>query len=143
TVKVLAEKYGIEYLIRAFALVKKRHEELPLKLLIVGGGPQEAFLKGLAADLGISAVTTFTGRVDHARVPDFHNMLSVSVSVSTLDSESFGVAILEASTCAKPVVVSSVGGLPEVVENVLTGIVVTQCDPEQHAEIMGTAISHH
>ena len=134
TVKVLAEKYGIQYLIRAFALVKARHEDLPLKLLIVGGGPQEAFLKGLAAELGISAVTTFTGRVDHALVPDFHNMLSVSVSVSTLDSESFGVAILEASACAKPVVVSSVGGLPEVVEDGVTGIIVPPRDPERTAE---------
>jgi glycosyltransferase involved in cell wall biosynthesis len=134
TVKVLAEKYGIQYLIRAFALVKKKHSDLPLKLLIVGGGPQEAFLKKLVEDLGISAQTTFTGRVEHARVPDYFNMLSIPVFASTLDSESFGVAVLEASACAKPVVVSSVGGLPEVVEDGVTGLVVPRRDPERTAD---------
>jgi glycosyltransferase involved in cell wall biosynthesis len=61
-------------------------------------------------------------------------MLSVSVSVSTLDSESFGVAVLEAAACEKPVVVSSVGGLPEVVEDGVTGLVVPPRDPVRTAD---------
>ncbi len=134
TVKTLAEKYGTEYLVRAFALVKARHPGLPLKLLLVGGGPQEAALRQLVAALGLEAVTRFTGRVGHAEVADYQNMLSVSVSVSTQDSESFGVAVLEASACGKPVVVSSVGGLPEVVEDGVTGLVVPPRDPQRTAE---------
>lgn len=133
TVKTMAEKYGVEYLVRAFALVKARHPGLPLKLLLVGGGPQEAALKRLAAELGVERDARFTGRVGHADVPDYQNMLSVSVSVSTLDSESFGVAVLEASACEKPVVVSSVGGLPEVVEDGVTGLVVPPRDTERTA----------
>ena len=46
---------------------------------------------------------------------------SISVFVSILHSESFGVSVIEAGACSKPVVVSNVGGLPEVVEENVTG----------------------
>lgn len=122
TVKALEKQYGIEYLIRAFHQVRCRHPQLPLKLLIVGGGSLQSYLKGLASNLGLDNCVVFTGRVPYDDVSKYHNMLSVSVSVS--NSESFGVAIIEASACEKPVIVSSVGGLPEVVEDGVTGIVV-------------------
>lgn len=134
TVKTLADKYGIEYLIRAFDLVKRRRPLLPLKLLLVGSGPQEGALKRLVADLGLQADTIFTGRVSHAFVPDYHNMLSVAVFLSTQESESFGVAVLEASACGKPVVVSGVGGLTEVVDSGVTGIVVPARNPDRAAD---------
>ena len=126
TVKTLEEKYGIEYLIRAFQIVKAKYLEMPLKLLIVGGGLLEKHLKSLADDLGLNRCTVFTGFIPHSEIPKYHNMLSVSVSVS--NSESFGVAIIEACACEKPVVVSDVGGLPEVVEDGVTGIVVPSRD---------------
>lgn len=128
TVKALEEKYGIEYLIRAFHLVRHRHPELPLKLLIVGSGSLEQDLKVLVSELGLNDYAVFAGRVRYDDVPMYHNMLSVSVSVSVSNSESFGVAIIEASACEKPVVVSNVGGLPEVVEDGITGIVVPPRD---------------
>lgn len=132
TVKTLEEKYGIEYLIKAFKIVNDKHPKLPLKLLIVGGGSLEKKLKDLTKDLGIENKTIFTGKVPYGDVPKYHNMLSVFVSVS--DSESFGVAIIEASACEKPVVVSDVGGLPEVVEDGITGFVVPPKDPVKTAE---------
>ncbi len=131
TIKTLEEKYGIEYLIRAFAVVKQKQQELPLKLLIVGDGNLRKKLEELASNLGIVKDTVFTGKIKHNLVPQYVNMLSVSVSVS--NSESFGVAIIEASACGKPVVVSNVGGLPEVVENGVTGFVVPRKDPEATA----------
>lgn len=131
TVKTLEEKYGIEYLIRAFALVKQRCPGRRLKLLIVGGGSQEEHLKSLARGLGVAADTVFTGQVPHDQTPTYQNMLDISVTLSNL--ESFGVAVLEASACAKPVVVSNVGGLPEVVEDGVTGYVVEPRSPEQAA----------
>jgi glycosyltransferase involved in cell wall biosynthesis len=127
TVKTLEEKYGIEYLIRAFDVVRRKHPQLPLKLLIVGGGSLEAQLKGLANELGLHEHAVFTGQVAYDDVPRYQNMLSISVSVSVV-SESFGVAVIEASACEKPVVVSNMGGLPEVVENENTGIVVPPRD---------------
>lgn len=132
TVKTLEEKYGIEYLIKAFKVVSDKYQKLPLKLLIVGGGSLEKELKQLTKDLNIENKTIFTGKVPFEDVPRYHNMLSVSVSVS--NSESFGVAIIEASACAKPVVVSNVGGLPEVVEDGITGFVVPPRDEKETAK---------
>ena len=134
TVKTLEEKYGIEYLIRAFKIVSDKYPGLPLKLLIVGGGSLENKLKNLAKQLQIDNKTIFTGKVPYNEVPKYQNMLTISVSVSVSDSESFGVAILEASACEKPVVVSNVGGLTEVVEDGVTGIIVPPRNPEKTAE---------
>lgn len=132
TIKALEEKYGVEYLIKAFKIVSDKHPNLSLKLLIVGGGSLEDSLKSLTKELNIEEKTIFAGKVPFEDVPKYHNMLSVSVSVS--NSESFGVAIIEASSCAKPVVVSDVGGLPEVVEDEVSGLVVPPRDPEKTAE---------
>ncbi len=128
TVKRLEEIYGIEFLIRAFKIVKDKFPEMPVKLLIVGGGSLEKKLKELASSLGISGDTIFTGRVPYDEVPEYHNMLDIYVTVSL--NESFGVAILEASACERPVVVSNVGGLPDVVEDGITGFIVQPRDPE-------------
>lgn len=134
TVKTLEDKYGIEYLIRTFKIVSDKYLNLPLKLLIVGGGSLESSLKKLVKELNIEDKTVFTGKVPFTDVPKYHNMLSVSVSVSVSNSESFGVAIIEASSCGKPVVVSNVGGLPEVVEDGISGFVVPPRDPRKTAE---------
>lgn len=134
TVKTLEDKYGIEYLIKAFKIVSDKYPDLPLKLLIVGGGSLEGSLKSLVKELNLEDKTIFTGKVPFKDVPKYHNMLSVSASVSIVNSESFGVAIIEASSCAKPVVVSNVGGLPEVVEDGVSGFVVPSRDPQKTAE---------
>lgn len=128
TIKTLEEKYGIKYLLRAFEIVSSKYPNLPLKLLVVGNGSLDIELKKLALELCIDDKTIFAGKVPFETVPKYHNMLSVSVSVSVSNSESFGVAIIEASACEKPVVVSNVGGLPEVVEDGVTGIIVPPRD---------------
>ena len=134
TIKTLEEKYGVEYLIRAFSIVKERHKNLPLKLLIVGGGSLLEKLKSLAQELSISSDVIFTGRIPWAKVPYYDNIIDIPVFLSTVDSESFGVAIIEASACEKPVIVSDVGGLPEVVDNEETGFVVPRKNEYAAAE---------
>jgi glycosyltransferase involved in cell wall biosynthesis len=61
-------------------------------------------------------------------------MLDIFVAVS--QEESFGVAVLEASACEKPVVVSNVGGLPEVVTDKETGFLVEKNNPAAIAEAL-------
>ncbi|MHB8579929.1 MAG: glycosyltransferase [Ignavibacteriaceae bacterium] len=124
TVKSLEDKYGIDFLIRTFKLVKDRYPELPLKLLIVGKGTKESELKRLVVELGIEDVTKFTGFVNYDEIHEYQNMIDIAVFVSTEDSESFGVSVLEASACGKPVIVSDAGGFPEVVEKDVTGLIV-------------------
>ena len=126
TVKTLASKYGIDTLLRAFARLAPRHDGLRLR--IVGDGPDRAALHALAAQLGIDARCEFVGAVAHADVPAQLRGLDIFVAASRLDSESFGVAVIEASACALPVVVTRVGGLPEVVSENETGLIVERDD---------------
>jgi glycosyltransferase involved in cell wall biosynthesis len=132
TVKSLAPKYGVDLLLRAFAGLLNNPQVLalpqPCRLMIVGDGPQRAELEALAAELGIAAQTTFVGAVAHRDVPAWLNRLDIYAAPSRLDSESFGVAVIEASACAVPVVVSDAGGLPEVVRDGETGLVVPRDD---------------
>ncbi len=140
TVKTLAPKYGIDVLIRAFALARESmikgnyKDAAKLRLLIVGGGPDETKLKNLARELNIADITTFCGRVPHEEVPKYLNSMDIYVAVSVSESESFGVAIIEASACGLPVIVSDVGGLPEVVVANKTGLIVRREDVSGTAE---------
>lgn len=132
TVKSLEHNYGIKYLINAFVLLVEKHPALPIKLLIVGGGSMINFLKELIVKKKVRERTIFTGPVPFTEVPRFQNMLDIAVYPSV--SESFGVSVLESSACEKPVVVSNVGGLPEVVKDGETGIIVEKQNPKQTAE---------
>jgi glycosyltransferase involved in cell wall biosynthesis len=131
TVKTLSSKYGIDYLIRAFKIVKENNSDLSLKLMIVGEGEDKIKLVNLCENLNISGDVIFVGKVNNDLVPNYINMMDIYVALSI--SESFGVAIVEASACEKPVVVSNVGGLPEVVDNIKTGFVVKSKNPEEAA----------
>ena len=113
-----------------------------MKLLIVGSGIEEIQLKNLVKKLKLENETLFTGYINQDEVQDYHNMLDISVSVSIDNSESFGVAVLEASSCGKPVIVSNVGGLPEVVEDGRTGIVIEPMDANSLAEALSFLIEN-
>ena len=132
TIKSVEKKYGTEYLVTAFKKVKENHPNLSLKLLIVGGGSMISHIKTLVANLGIESDVQVTGFVSYNKIPGYHRMLDIYVAVSTEDSESFGVAILEASACETPVIVSNVGGLPEVVDNNITGFII----PHSNVEVL-------
>jgi glycosyltransferase involved in cell wall biosynthesis len=132
TVKSLAPKYGIDLLLRAFALLIEDPDVqatgLDCRLAIVGEGPSRLELQTLAQALHIDGRTTFQGAVPHAEVPACLNRFDIYAAASRFDSESFGVAVIEASACAVPVVVTDVGGLPEVVIADRTGLVVPRED---------------
>jgi glycosyltransferase involved in cell wall biosynthesis len=123
TVRSLERGYGIEYLIQAFAALCHRRLPCSLRLLIVGAGSQRTRLERLAKTLGIENKTEFVGWIPHHRVPDYLRRMAIFVAPS-VHEESFGVAVLEASAAGLPVVASRVGGLPEVVEDGKTGLLV-------------------
>jgi len=128
TVKYLEPTYGIDILIRAFALARNvaarecRSLSATMRLLIVGDGSQRSKLERLARELGVHGATEFLGRIPHEQVPSVLNRFSIYAALSR--QESFGVAVAEASACGLPVLVSRVGGMPEVVDDGVTGIVV-------------------
>lgn len=134
TVKSLTHTYGVDILIKSFAillqtLTKERYQTAKeLELHIVGTGPDENNLRQLAIELGIHDKVLFIGQVDNSQVPKELEKFDIYVALSR--SESFGVAIIEASSTGLPVIVSNVGGLPEVVIDGITGIIVPPENPE-------------
>lgn len=134
TVKRLEHKYAVDTLIKAFSRAKDVMQGIDpeisskLRLTIVGEGAERDRLVKLTEKLGIAMVTQFTGGISHDQVPSYLNSFDVYVALSRLDSESFGVAILEASACNIPVIVSDVSGFKEVVENNVTGLIVPRDD---------------
>jgi len=146
TVKLMAHKYGIDTLIESFSVLRDRlmssHPEVAknLYLRLVGDGPQEKELASLARNLNVSDYVQFVGRVNHLDVPGELSKFDIYVALSRLDSESFGVAIVEASAANRPVVVSNVGGLPEVVVDGVTGMVVPKEDPQAAAKALESLV---
>jgi len=132
TIKTLDSNYGIDVLVRAFRIVKDKYPNERLKLLLVGGGPLINEISRLVEELNLTGDTVITGPVSYDCISDYHNMLTIPVFVS--NSESFGVAVIEANACERPVVVSNVGGLPEVVVDFQTGIIVPPRDPRATAD---------
>ena len=132
TIKTLEKDYAIDVLIKAFSIVYKGSSALDLNLMICGDGSLKAELIQLVAELEIDHVTTFTGFIQHEEVPGYLDKMDIFCCFS--DEESFGVAVVEAMAMGKPVVVSDAAGLPEVVENGLSGAIVPRQNPEQAAE---------
>jgi len=131
TIKWLEPIYGIHFLIEAFDLVCLQKPETDLRLLIVGEGSQRQNLEALVKEKGLSDRVEFVGGVQASETPKYHQRISIFAALSL--QESFGVAVLEAAACGVPAVVTNVGGLPEVVEDNKTGLVVDSANPRQAA----------
>lgn len=134
-VKKLEPKYGIDVLLRAFAIVLSR-ARVPVRLQITGDGTQRGNLEQLASQLGLGQSVTFTGAVPHRDVPKVLETFKIFVVPSVSHSESFGVAAVEASASGLPVVASRIGGLPEVVVDSINGLLVPARDPAALAEAL-------
>lgn len=133
TVKTLKPKYGIDTLLRAFARAKEL-AALPIRLRIYGSGPEEESLKALARELGIGEDVLWGGFIDNRLVPDALREMHIFAAFSRLDSESFGVAAVEAMAAGLPVVASTAPGFTEVVEQGVCGLLAQPDDVEAHAK---------
>ena len=139
SVKSLKSIYGIDTLIEAFALTVAKLSAHNVRLEITGSGPELAALQKLAMKLGVEDKVVFRGAVKHAQVPQVLSALDVYVALSR--SESFGVAILEASACERPVVVSDAEGPVEVTVEGVTGFIVPKDNPEAASEKLVTLLT--
>lgn len=128
TVKKLEDKYGIDILIKSFALFVGKFPDLKTRLVIVGEGSKREELISLSKKLNVFEKCEFVGSVKHEEVPRWLSKLDVFLALSRLDSESFGVSVIEAMSCELPVIVSNIGGLKEVVANEETGLIVPNED---------------
>lgn len=101
-----------------------------VRLTIAGEGPERSALEALAGRLGIRHSVDFTGWVNPARVPALINGATLVLMPS--DWEGLPLAGIEAALMARPIVATPVGGLPELVDNGKSGLLVGS-DPDQLA----------
>jgi glycosyltransferase involved in cell wall biosynthesis len=126
----LSGEKNIELAVRSFARVLKTVPEASLS--IFGEGRLRGDLERLAEKLGVADRVVFRGYVEDKA--SLYGGLRV-LAVPSL-RESFGIAALEAMGCGVPVVATSVGGLPEVVADGETGIIVPDGDEAAFAEAL-------
>ncbi len=98
-------------------IFERVQKAVPARLLLIGDGPERSLAERLARDGGFADKTTFLGNVAAIEtiLPAARLMLLPS------DAESFGLAALEAMACGVPVIGTAAGGLPEVVEDGVSG----------------------
>jgi N-acetyl-alpha-D-glucosaminyl L-malate synthase BshA len=113
--------------VKIFAKVAK---EIPARLVLVGDGPDRSAAEWLAHDLGIHCRVQFLGKQD--RVNELLPLADLMLMPSEM--ESFGLAALEAMACQVPAITTRVGGIPELVEDGVNGLLCDVGDVDAMAE---------
>ncbi|MSR78022.1 MAG: glycosyltransferase family 1 protein [Candidatus Omnitrophica bacterium] len=121
----LVQDKGHEYLIRAIPGLQKRFPNI--RVLIVGEGRQRMHLEALSKELGIQNHVIFTG-----------NLTDITYAMAAMDifvlpatwREGFGLSIIEAMTCGKPVVVTNIWALNTLIQNRITGLMIEPSQTE-------------
>ncbi|MGA2235912.1 MAG: glycosyltransferase family 4 protein [Terriglobales bacterium] len=139
---VKANRYkGHDVVLRALATVKRSVPDVAY--VIVGEGDDLDYLDRLAREYGVRGNVIFAGRVSDEELPLLYNVCDVFIMCSREErtrrgilAEGFGLALVEASACGKPVIAGKSGGVPDAVQDGRTGLLV---DPED-SEAVAAAI---
>ncbi len=124
---------GVQYLIDAAALLSKTRD---VRLLIVGEGEYRATLEQRARELGVSDRVHFWGYISSDALAPYYAIADV-VALASYANETFSIMSAEAMACARPVVGSRFGGIPEVIADNETGCLVEPENATDFAEKIG------
>jgi PEP-CTERM/exosortase A-associated glycosyltransferase len=126
---------GLNVLLQALPTMLKSNPEI--RVLLVGGGPQDAALKAQAKELGVQDQVIFTGRVPHNEVQRYYDLVDVLVYPRLkmrLTDLVTPLKPLEAMAQGRVLVASDVGGHKELIEHGKTGMLFTAGDPQALAD---------
>lgn len=130
TVTRLVEKKGLDYLIRAIPIVIKDFQDF--ELTIVGSGPLNEHLRQLSHDLNIEKYIQFKGDVSDFELKNYYENADMFILPCIIaengDRDGVPVAIMEAMAMELPVISTNISGIPELVEDGVSGILVPQKD---------------
>ena len=121
----LQAHYGVDCVLRAFALIQQQVPEATLT--VVGYGRQREALESLKSELNLRNVS-FTGRVQHDDIYKHYSASNIFLNASRIDNQP--LSIIEAFACGLPVVTTDAGGIPYMVTDGETGFVVPVDDYE-------------
>jgi glycosyltransferase involved in cell wall biosynthesis len=108
----LLEQKGVQVIVRALPQI--RREAPGATLDIVGDGEYRPCLMRLVEDLGLEECVTFHGAVEFADLPTFYQSCDIFLN-PTLRANGYDLTVLQAMACGRPVVVSRIGSIPELV----------------------------
>jgi glycosyltransferase involved in cell wall biosynthesis len=129
---------GYEHLFASLRHLRARAGR-PVRLLVAGAGPFHAVYKTLVRDLGVDDMVTFLGfRRDITDV-----MAAADTLVLASVAEAFGFVLTEALYLGTPVVATRVGGIPEIVDDGIDGLLVPPADPEALATAIVQLVQDH
>jgi glycosyltransferase involved in cell wall biosynthesis len=133
----LSQEKGHRILLEAFKKLQSERDNI--RLVIIGDGPLRQELEQMSSDLGLSNAVVFTGQVNDAA--SYYRVFDIFVLPSF--TEGLPLALLEAMSTAKPVVASSVGGIPAIFSKAPIGRLVTPGNPDHLAAALSELISDH
>ena len=122
----IVEEKGVLDLVRAFALIRVRFPVA--RLTMVGGGIDSDTVSRLAVNLGLDDVVDQPGWTDPSEVVNWFTAADVVAVPSWFEAQ--GLSVMEAQAAGAAVVATSVGGIPDAIEDGRTGILVEPRDPE-------------
>jgi L-malate glycosyltransferase len=125
----LEKLYDIPTAIRAFARIRGVHPRA--RLSIAGSGPERESLERLCAKLGVESAVTFTGQIDNEMMASLYRSADLLLNPSQVDN--MPNSLLEGMASGVPIVSTNVGGIPWMVENGKTAMLVPPGDPEAMA----------
>jgi len=129
------EKAQID-LLHAFKKLSDTHAEISARVVIVGDGPEREPLEAAAASLGITDRVVFAGQVRNVGV----YYAAADVLANPSDSEGSPYVLLEAMAANLPIVATAVGGVPEIVKNNQTALLVPASDPQAMADAIARVL---
>ncbi|MEK7202972.1 MAG: glycosyltransferase family 4 protein, partial [Patescibacteria group bacterium] len=114
---------GLENLLQAIKILKNSFD-IEFNLIVIGEGDLKNYYKNLAKDLKIDKIVNFLDKIDRSKLVYYYNNSNVFVLPSVNKSEAFGLVLLEAMACAKPVIASNLPGVRGVFENNRQGLLI-------------------
>jgi len=129
---------GIEYLIQAMKIVTKTVRNV--QLIIVGDGPQRDKLSSLVNEVGLNNYVSFMGWAPEDSLHEYYQMADLLVLPSFSRRESFGIVLLEAMACGKPVIASNIPGPSSIIKNDKCGLLVHPKDSSSLADAIITLL---
>jgi len=113
--KHFTPRYGIQYAVHALSLILKKDPHV----ILVSTNEDNYLNKTriLARDYGVDSSCIFTGRLSEEDLIKLYNISDVFIHLSIDDFETFGISLIEAMSCRKPVISTAVGGPKEILEN--------------------------